>query len=152
MGSRIIASVNFNHHQTMNTQIQNKPRKKLVTRVRAAFSLVELLVVIAVIGIIAAIAIPNIAGITGSATTSKDKRNAQNIASVYSSGKAAGATTTATAKDAIIAEIVTTGMTLPTGSSFTGAEFKVPGLSTADQTAAAAYLSDTLEYTPNATP
>ena len=50
----------------MKNQIQSKLwKKRLIGKVRAAFSLVELLVVIAVIGIIAAIAIPNIAGITG---------------------------------------------------------------------------------------
>ena len=133
----------------MKNKFQSLLRKNLArAKANKAFSLVELLVVIAVIGIIAAIAIPNIAGITGSATTAKDKRNAQNLSSVYASGKAAGASVTATTKTGIINELVSTGMTVPAGSTFSGAAFKVPGLSETEKAGAAAHLSDSLEYTP----
>jgi type IV pilus assembly protein PilA len=131
---------------TMNTKLQNPPRKKLLAKVRAGFSLIELLVVIAVIGIIAAIAIPNIAGITGSANTARDKRNAQQLASVYSAAVAAGHTP-ATGVSTCTNEIAA-------GNSITlnGMTFAVPGLSGADLTSAEGHLSaDTsvgITYTP----
>jgi type IV pilus assembly protein PilA len=146
------------HHHTMNNQTQNKPRKKLLAKVRAGFSLVELLVVIAVIGIIAAIAIPNIAGITGNATVAKNQRNAQNLASTFAAARAAGAedniTTATQAADAVIAG----SFTFPSGSSYSGATFKVANMSDDDRDKAVEYLvinspgtASQLEYNAGAT-
>ncbi|MGH8046400.1 MAG: prepilin-type N-terminal cleavage/methylation domain-containing protein [Chthoniobacterales bacterium] len=135
----------------MNTQIQ-KARKKVLTKVRAAFSLVELLVVIAVIGIIAAIAIPNIAGITNQADVAKGQRNAQSLASTFASARAAGhAGSYATAAAAVTA----LGTGIQGTGNFATTDFKVPGLSATDQTLALTHLTlsatdatGQLEYTP----
>ncbi len=103
------------------------------------FSLVEMLVVIAVIGVIAAIAIPSIGSINASAQTATAERNAQSIMSVYQSGLAAGASwgTISTSSDLIKAVVK--------GASGSGAfastTFQVPGMSSTDQTAAQAYIS-----------
>lgn len=137
---------------------QTTPRKhvhRLGASLRAGFSLVELLVVIAVIGIIAAIAIPNIGNVTGAATVAKAQRNAQNVASTFAAARAAG--NTASYADAAAATTaVVSGITITdTASPFNGKAFKVPNLSSAEQTAAVAHLtlsatdgSGQLEYTP----
>lgn len=118
------------------------------------FSLVELLVVIAVIGVIAAIAIPSISGITGQAATAKAQRNAQSLSSTFASARAAGWEGTPADKAAAVTSLVT-GVT-GTGNFLT-TEFKVPGLSSTEQTNALANLTlngtgktSQLEYTPPA--
>lgn len=110
--------------------------KSFSLSVQKGFSLVELLVVIAVIAIIAAIAIPNIAGITGAANTAKAQRNAQNLASTYNAAIAAGYGGTNSETGAITA--VTNGISVVIGN--TTNYFKVDGLSSAESTAAQAYL------------
>ena len=142
----------------MKNQIQSKLQKKrLFGKVHAAFSLVELLVVIAVIGIIAAIAIPNIAGITGSATTAKAQRNAQSLASTFASARAAGSDQAFADKAAAADAVVAGTMTFPVTSTYVGANFKVPGVSATEKTAALVYLTlsavtaaGQLEYSPTA--
>ncbi|MEQ1840596.1 MAG: prepilin-type N-terminal cleavage/methylation domain-containing protein [Verrucomicrobiales bacterium] len=113
-----------------------------VKSLKAGFSLVEMLVVIAVIGIIAAIAVPNIGRINDSAKEATARRNAQNIASVFASAQAAGlnfATASTAPKD--IASAVVTGAKVTEKGPFEDTWFGVPGLTTADQTAALVYLS-----------
>ena len=113
-----------------------------VKSLKAGFSLVEMLVVIAVIGIIAAIAVPNIGRINDSAKEATARRNAQNIASVFASAQAAGlnfATASTAPKD--IASAVVTGAKVTEKGPFEDTWFGVPGLTTADQTAALTYLS-----------
>ncbi len=113
-----------------------------VKSLKAGFSLVEMLVVIAVIGIIAAIAVPNIGRINDSAKEATARRNAQNIASVFASAQAAGlnfATASTVPKD--IASAVVTGAKVTEKGPFEDTWFGVPGLTTADQTAALTYLS-----------
>lgn len=137
----------------MKNQIQSKDwKKRLIGKVHAAFSLVELLVVIAVIGIIAAIAIPNIAGITAQADTAKAQRNAQSLASTFASARAAGNATAFATKEAAVTAVV--GGVNGAGT-FAATDFKVPGLSAAEQTAALAHLTlsavdatGQLEYAP----
>jgi len=107
------------------------------SRVHAAFSLIELLVVIAVIGIIAAIAIPNIGNLTAGADIAKNQRNAQNLASVFSAARAAGnvepfATTTA-AVDGVIAGLA--------GRGSPAASFRVPNMADADRDTALPFLT-----------
>ena len=103
------------------------------------FSLVEMLVVIAVIGVIAAIAIPSIGSINSSAQTATAQRNAQSIMSVYQSGLAAGASwgTIASADDLV--QAVVKGAT-GTGA-FSSTNFQVPGMSSTDEVAAEAYIT-----------
>ncbi len=105
----------------------------LKNTVAKGFSLVEMLVVIAVIGVIAAIAIPNIGSINSSAKEAKNQRNAQSIVSVYSAAVAAGATVSGTGKAGKVATLVTTGVK-PSGGAFDGKLFKVPNLSTGEDT------------------
>jgi prepilin-type N-terminal cleavage/methylation domain-containing protein len=126
----------------MKTQINPRKRHhRLGARLRAGFSLVELLIVIAVIGIIAAIAIPSISGINDAATKSKAQRNAQNIASVYSAAVAAGAdvsgATTVPTADALIIN----GASLTGTGAFAGKTFSVGTLSTTDQADAEEFLT-----------
>ncbi|MEM1441775.1 MAG: prepilin-type N-terminal cleavage/methylation domain-containing protein [Verrucomicrobiota bacterium] len=102
---------------------------------KAAFSLVEMLVVIAVIGIIAAIAVPNIGRINDSAKDATYRRNAQNIASVFASAQAAGHDFSAggtLAEAAIIGAIITGATIADTDSPFNGTYFGVPGLDSTD--------------------
>jgi type IV pilus assembly protein PilA len=123
----------------MKNQIQSKLQKKrLIGKVRGAFSLVELLVVIAVIGIIAAIAIPNIAGITGQADTAKAQRNAQSLASTLASARAAGNVDVFADKAAAVTAVVGG---IKGAGPFVATDFKVPGLSADEQTAALDYLT-----------
>ncbi len=112
------------------------------TPLNSAFSLVEMLVVIAVIGIIAAIAVPNIGKINDSAKEATARRNAQSIASVFASAQAAGLdfSTGSTTVAQIVTKIVT-GAKVTEKGPFENTFFGVPGLTTADQTAAAPYLS-----------
>ena len=110
--------------------------------IKSAFSLVEMLVVIAVIGIIAAIAVPNIGRINDSAKEATARRNAQNIASVFASAQAAGLNFAATSTTpANIAQAVVTGAKVTEKGPFENTWFGVPGLTTADQTAALKFLS-----------
>lgn len=114
----------------------------LAQNARKAFSLVEMLVVIAVIGIIAAIAVPNIGRINDSAKEATARRNAQNVASVFASAQAAGlnfAAASTTPSD-IVAAIVL-GAKVTEKGPFENTWFGVPGLTSADQTAALTYLS-----------
>lgn len=116
-------------------------------RFKAAFSLVELLVVIAVIGLIAAIAIPNIANLTGAASTGAAKRNAQNIVSTYSAAVAAGHSALGSE------ELCVNEITSATPVSAGGGSFNVPGMAGPDITAARAHISyanGMLTYTPDA--
>lgn len=136
---------------------------KAIPSAKAAFSLVEMLVVIAVIGIIAAIAVPNIGKINDAAKDSTKRRNAQNIASVFASAQAAGhdfskdaaGDTLAGEKEMI--EAVIAGATISDVSSpFDGAYFGIPGMNATDAVdetdGAAKYLtwdatSGQLQYT-----
>lgn len=101
------------------------------------FSLVEMLVVIAVIGVIAAIAIPNIGSINSSAKEAKNQRNAQSIVSVYAAAVAAGATVTGSTVAAMVGELTDADGVSPTDGAFTGKQFKVPNVDSADLTSAA---------------
>jgi len=122
----------------------------LKKNIKQGFSLVEMLVVIAVIGVIAAIAIPNIGNVNAAAKNAKDQRNAQSIASVFAAGSAAGVAWTTTTVAAAVTDVVTGKA--PTDGAFSGKKFVVPGISTTDQTAAAAKLTmsadNMLVYTP----
>ncbi|MCB1203177.1 MAG: prepilin-type N-terminal cleavage/methylation domain-containing protein [Verrucomicrobiae bacterium] len=114
----------------------------LAKNLRKGFSLVEMLVVIAVIGIIAAIAVPNIGRINDSAKEATARRNAQNVASVFASAQAAGlnfAAASTTPSDIVTA--VVTGAKVTEKGPFENTWFGVPGLTSADQTAALKYLS-----------
>lgn len=113
-----------------------------VRSLKAGFSLVEMLVVIAVIGIIAAIAVPNIGRINDSAKEATARRNAQNIASVFASAQAAGLNfASASTTPADIAQAVVTGSKVTEKGPFEDTWFGVPGLTSADQTAALVYLT-----------
>lgn len=122
----------------------------LKKNLKQGFSLVEMLVVIAVIGVIAAIAIPNIGNVNAAAKNAKDQRNAQSIASVYAAGAAAGVAWTTTSVAAAVTDVVTGKA--PVDGAFSGKKFVVPGISTTDQTSAAAKLTlssdNMLVYTP----
>jgi prepilin-type N-terminal cleavage/methylation domain-containing protein len=151
---RYLANIETKH--TMKNQIQSELRKKrLVGKVRGAFSLVELLVVIAVIGIIAAIAIPNIGGITGQASAAKVQRNAQNVASVFSAARAAGNATSAD-DVAEAVDAVTTSPGLSGVGPFASSKFFVPLSATeiaavkasANLSVLGAGATSTLVYTP----
>ncbi|MCB1229605.1 MAG: prepilin-type N-terminal cleavage/methylation domain-containing protein [Verrucomicrobiae bacterium] len=118
---------------------------------KAAFSLVEMLVVIAVIGIIAAIAIPNIGKINDTAEKSKDRRNAQNLASVCASAQAAGLDFVGSETDpkVIVKQMVEVGGS-PADGPFQGTFFGVPGLDAEEQVSATTYLTvanGLLQYT-----
>ena len=136
---------NHTFYQKINSMIT--PRKSTL---RSGFSLVEMLVVIAVIGVIAAIAIPNIGNINAAAKNARNQRNAQSIASVYAAGAAAGVSWTTTSVAAAVTDVVTGKA--PTDGAFSGKKFVVPGISSTDQTAAAAKLTlssdNMLVYTP----
>ena len=67
-----------------------KTQTSIKSKINAAFSLVELLVVIAVIAIIAAIAIPNITGIRQGASDSKWASDKASVARRVAEAKAAG--------------------------------------------------------------
>jgi len=113
-----------------------------VKSLKAGFSLVEMLVVIAVIGIIAAIAVPNIGRINDSAKEAVARRNAQNLASVFASAQAAGLRLGgASVAPAVITTAIVTGAKVIEKGPFENTWFGVPGLTTADQTAAVKYLS-----------
>ena len=114
-------------------------KTNIAKNVKAGFSLVEMLVVIAVIGIIAAIAVPTIGNITKQANISKAKRNAQNLASVYSSAVAAGASFASSDEDGIVGELVT-GVYGGAEGGFDSTLFRVPNMSTDEQTDAKGYL------------
>jgi len=103
----------------------------LVKSAKAGFSLVEMLVVIAVIGVIAAIAIPNIGNINESALDSTAQRNAQSVASVYSSGLAAGCPASASLAGALTD--VAGGTWAPPTGAFSGKVFQVPNLPTSGE-------------------
>lgn len=127
---------------TITIPTDNNMKLNLAQNARKAFSLVEMLVVIAVIGIIAAIAVPNIGRINDSAKEATARRNAQNVASVFASAQAAGlnfAAASTTPSD-IVAAIVL-GAKVTEKGPFENTWFGVPGLTSADQTAALTYLS-----------
>lgn len=115
---------------------------KSIPSTKAAFSLVEMLVVIAVIGIIAAIAVPNIGRINDAAKDSTYRRNAQNLASTFASAQAAGydfsktgGTGATLANEAAIITAVINGATINnTSSPFNGAYFGVPGMKVSEAT------------------
>lgn len=113
-----------------------------VQSIQKGFSLVEMLVVIAVIGIIAAIAVPNIGRINDSAKEATARRNAQNVASVFASAQAAGLNFAASSTTpADIVQAVVTGAKVTEKGPFENTWFGVPGLTSADQTAALTYLT-----------
>ena len=116
-------------------------KTNIIKKAKAGFSLVEMLVVIAVIGIIAAIAVPTIGNITDQANNSKSKRNAQNLASVCASAVAAGAELENNSINAIVNQLVNTGLTGSKDSGFDGTVFKVPSLSNEEKMAASRHLS-----------
>jgi type IV pilus assembly protein PilA len=128
----------------MKTQINPRKRHhRLGARLRAGFSLVELLIVIAVIGVIAAIAIPSISGITDSANTAKAQRNAQNIVSTYNAALAAGATA-ATDGTAAVTAVTGTNVITISGVAFDGKTFSVPNLTGTELTNALNYIDTTV--------
>ena len=116
-------------------------KTNIVKNVKAGFSLVEMLVVIAVIGIIAAIAVPTIGNITDQANNSKSKRNAQNLASVCASAVAAGAELENGSVNAIVNQLVSTGLVGSKDSGFDSTVFKVPSLTNEEKMAASKHLS-----------
>ena len=69
-----------------------KTHTTLKSKLNAAFSLVELLVVIAVIAVIAAIAIPNITGAREAAEGARDNYNQATIDRMVTQAQALGAT------------------------------------------------------------
>ncbi|MFT4637352.1 MAG: type IV pilus assembly protein PilA [Verrucomicrobiales bacterium] len=124
---------------------------KITKLASKGFSLVEMLVVIAIIGVIAAIAVPQISDFTDAAKLSKHKRNAQNLASVCSAAQAAGLDMVSTDVPTTVTALVAGGTIADAQSAFDGQYFGVPGLRTADQTVAAAFLvfaNGTLQYNP----
>ena len=114
--------------------------KKPTQHIKAAFSLVELLVVIAVIAIIAAIAIPNIANITGGAQTAADARNAQNLASTYNAAIARGMPTNAATDVASAVTIITNG------TNVQDTIFRVDGVGGTGYTNNLSFQDGTLRY------
>jgi prepilin-type N-terminal cleavage/methylation domain-containing protein len=119
-------------------KLNNTPRN------HKGFSLIEMLVVIAVIGIIAAIAVPSIGRINDSAKQATDRRNAQNIASVFSSGQAAGLDfIPATDPDVagVVEEVIAGDSVNDATSPFNGTFFGLPGLNADTAEGAEAYLT-----------
>lgn len=110
-----------------NQQIQSMNIIPSKGRVQG-FSLVELLVVIAVIGILAGVAIPALSNINETSRKVKAQKQAQNIASVFASGRVAGApgfsaaTSVETAMDAV-------GIGSNGGGAMSSIFFGLPGVS-----------------------
>jgi len=106
---------------------------------KAAFSLVELLVVIAVIAVVAAISIPNIQNISQSAQKASKLHNAQNVVSIYNSYVAyhqsvsnSTAYPFSTKEGAIAALIASNGLSVTNTRLGVTNTFRVPVLSTND--------------------
>lgn len=103
----------------------------------SGFSLIELLVVIAVIAVIAAIAIPSITGVVAATNDTKNRQNAQTIASTFVAARAAGMTNSVANENAAV-NLIRNGVNVRIGSVTN--TFRVPGMTTAEATAARTYL------------
>ena len=109
-------------------------------KLKAGFSLIELLVAIAVIGVIAAIAIPNIGGVSGAASASEQLRNAQSVANTFAEAMAGGVDLSSCATVAQAITALSNGVSGVSNMSF---QLKKTW-STTDETAIEALLT----YTP----
>ncbi len=114
----------------------------------SGFSLVELLVVITAIAVLVTVAIAAVGNVIAAASRSSAKRNAQNMASVFATARASGYTS-ATTDLAPLASELTNGISVTNGGQIV--TFRIDGLTSAQVTAAGAFLSATnseLVYNP----
>ena len=119
------------------------------------FSLVELISVLAIIAVIASLILPHIADANEAAKKSVARRNAQNLASIFTSGQAAGVNWEANSVEAAVANVFA-GKTAGDGA-FAGKVFKIATIPASDLPNAIRYLSwdsdsNTLIYVHTSSP